>query len=75
MSFVKNAQSKNAVMAIVYVTLPNSAAWQAAVEKRPLMFFGIVIESVAGLKEPTAGSNEKPAWDNFECEADQQFSR
>jgi hypothetical protein len=41
-------------MAIVYITLPNNAVWQAAVEKKTQMFFGIVIESVVALKEPTA---------------------
>ncbi len=62
-------------MAIVYITLPNNAAWQAAVEKRPQMFFGIVIESAAASKELTAASNEKPDLANFEFEADRQFFR
>ncbi len=75
MSFVKNAQSKNAMMAIVYITLPNSAAWQADAEKKTQMFFGIVIEYAAASKELTAASNEKPALANFEFEADRQFSR
>ena len=73
MSFVKNARSKDAVMVIVYITLLNSAAWQAAVEKRPPMSFEIVIESVAGSKVPTADSNEKPASANCEYEADRQY--
>ncbi len=47
-------------MAIVYITPPNNAAWQAAVEKKILMFFENVIEFEAGSKEPIAGSNEKP---------------
>ncbi len=73
MSFVKNARSKNAVMAIVYITLPNNTAWLAAVEKKILMFFENVIEFEAGSKEPIAGSNEKPASAVCECEADREY--
>jgi len=32
------------------------------------------IESVAGLKEPTADSNEKQAWAVCECQADHAYS-
>jgi len=60
-------------MAIVYITLPNNVALQAVVEKRPLMSFEIVIEFEAGLKEPTADSNEKPVSANYEYEADRQY--
>jgi hypothetical protein len=37
-----------------YITLANNAAWQAAAEKKTQMFFGIVIEFVAVLKQLTA---------------------
>jgi hypothetical protein len=73
-SFVKSARSKNAALAIVYITLPNNADWQAAVEKKTPTSFEIVIESVAGLKEPTADSNEKQAWAVCECEVDHAYS-
>ncbi len=72
-SFVKNARSKNAVMVIVYITLPNNAVWLATVEKRPPMSFEIVIEYVAVSKEPTADSNEKPASASCEYEVNREY--
>ena len=47
-SFVKNARSKNAVTAIVYIILPKNVGLRVAAEKKAPMFFENAIEFAAG---------------------------